>query len=273
MSKFDFAKLREQVKQTNESLKELYKGTDNHIHAAQERINDPVWRKKQKENNTISKALEGYLKDRKNNPEKYKKILKEQVKKRSQNESWKQKVGRYERTSEQLEKQSKFFSKRIFTPFGIFDSRLDAANFIGIDPATLGQRMEKFSDEYYFLDDQGNKLEIQRNKRNKEIKKNEVSCVTPLGSFINIREAAKAHNWSSHKIKSQMGANPHLFYKSSEGPGTDPNKIITPFGNFRNVRAAHTEAVRLNLHKDIASPNYWFMQESKLNPKQFYKKK
>lgn len=46
MSKFDFAKLREQIKQTNESLKEIYKGTDNHIKAAQERFLNPESRSK-----------------------------------------------------------------------------------------------------------------------------------------------------------------------------------------------------------------------------------
>jgi hypothetical protein len=50
MSKFDFKKLREQVQQTGEILRENFKGTDNQLQGIANRSDNPEWHKKLKDN-------------------------------------------------------------------------------------------------------------------------------------------------------------------------------------------------------------------------------
>ena len=61
MSKFDFNKLRQQVQKTGEDLKQIYKGTDAHIKAAQERFENPESRKKLSESISKKQNQKEYL--------------------------------------------------------------------------------------------------------------------------------------------------------------------------------------------------------------------
>lgn len=178
MSKFDFARLREQVKQTNETLKEVYKGTDKQIEARLNWINDEEIQKKRiaslRSEETSKKLSEGHRK-RYENPEERKKTglatkksfindptrkqkaieaskkiwsnpaLKKQASK-SHKKQWKDKSKR-----KQLSNSMKEIRKYpIMTPDGEFESTEKAAEHFGVSRATINYRIGKYPEQYYY---------------------------------------------------------------------------------------------------------------------------
>lgn len=147
MSKFDFARLREQVKNTGQELRETFKTTDQRMsanyQAAETRKKNPQLWEKQK------KATQEKHKD----PEYRKQFLKGNAKKYDNPKFWEN----YYKGIERREQDKSYHQRRIAasnakiaikisTPQGEFDSISDAARHYGM--TSEGMRNRVNSDRY-----------------------------------------------------------------------------------------------------------------------------
>lgn len=147
MSKFDFAQLREQIRKTNEQLKETFRTTDNRMLGNQQatitRKNDPeLWQKQklasqeaQKRPDYRKNYLEGNNK-KYDNPEYWKKYYEAIEKRDSDQEYHKRRVKASNAT----------LGIKIQTPMGEFDTISEAARAYGM--TSEGMRHRVNSDKY-----------------------------------------------------------------------------------------------------------------------------
>lgn len=147
MSKFDFKQLREQIKQTNEQLKETFRTTDNRMLGNQQatitRKNDPeLWEKQREATRAKSKDPEyrkRYLENNKkkyDNPEYWKKYY-EAIEKRDSDPEYHKR---------RIQASNATLGIRIQTPKGEFDTISEAARAYGM--TSEGMRHRVNSDKY-----------------------------------------------------------------------------------------------------------------------------
>lgn len=261
MSKFDFKKLREQVRSTGENLRKQFKGTDRRIQALNELHSDPQWQQKQKDNGKnqeINARRKASLRKKFDDPE-FRQHLRDSqalAKNREDNVKRRKEYWSKEENKERNRRNGKTQSKPVITPDGEFLSRKDASDFYGISTVNFLQRIKKYPDLYYYVEDGPKERPVREKKQETRIRR----LQTPLGVFEHIKLAAEALKIHTDTIKYRMKSQPNEYYWL-DAPMKEQRILVTPKGEFKSKKEAAE-------HYGIAGKNFSLKMER--YPEEFY---
>ena len=164
---------------------DLLKRTDHQVAVARAnrlKAQDPEWRKKQKaavQLRNQSKKYQEKIQSVYNDADWQKRRLKA-IKDNAADESYQQRRQegterfnndpiRKAKWKQNLEAKRDIISakkkKRMQTPDGVFNGMVDVAAFYGITKSSVQSRMNTRPDRYYYIDEQGNRMEPRKNKK------------------------------------------------------------------------------------------------------------
>lgn len=102
------------------------------------------------------------------------------------------------------------------------------------------------------------------------------SVITPLGEFKNWKIAASAHKIKPMTLRNRMRDASRFYYFKHKGPGLLPKprlkNIHTPYGEFFSAVDAHAHAKKIKIDSALKanSPQYWFNEQCKKDPKNYF---
>lgn len=107
--------------------------------------------------------------------------------------------------------------KSIYTPFGIFYSQKEAAEKLNVTVQTICSRIKKYPDQYYYVDEQGNKKDqIKKYEHTENCKKHKLKIQKPIktpdGVFPSIKDASIFYEVKPPSIHFKLKRYPDQYY-------------------------------------------------------------